>query len=147
MKHPVPRPVSDALLAYPESVAALALRARELVLNALPGATEELDTTGKLLGYGYGPGYNGTLCTLILSKKGVKIGIVRGATLSDPHGLMGGAGAVHRHVDLRAVEDLAQPGLKPLLKTALAAWKERNQNAEKRPRSRSSVRTARRAPR
>ena len=119
--------VSSAFASYPGHVEVLALRARELVLNALPGASEELDSTGKLIGYGYGPGYTGTVCTLIMSQKGVKIGIVRGAALPDPHRLMGGAGKVHRHVDLRTLDDLAQPGIKPLLKTALAAWKGRNQ--------------------
>jgi len=151
MKHPVPKAISNALAGYPDDVEVLALRARDLVLNTLPGASEELDTTGKLIGYGLGPGYTGTVCTLIMSKKGVKIGIVRGATLPDPHGLMGGAGSVHRHVDVRTLADLAQPGLKPLLKTALAAWKERNQRVENKPRAGALPRAprpgARRVPR
>ena len=30
----------------------------------------------RLIGYGYGPGYKDTICTLLLSQTGVKVGIV-----------------------------------------------------------------------
>jgi hypothetical protein len=85
-----------------------------------------VDGTANLLGYQYGPGYRGLVCTLMLSKTGVKLGIVRGAELPDPKGLLTGSGKVHRHVPLRRVADLEQPGLKPLLKAALQAWRRRN---------------------
>jgi hypothetical protein len=90
--------------------------------------TETLDGSANLFGYGYGPGYKGLVCTLLLSKTGVKLGISRGSELSDPKDLMQGSGKVHRHVQLRTRDDLNQPGLKPLLKAALAAWKKRNEN-------------------
>ena len=45
--------------------------------------------------------------------------------MPDPNGLMRGAGKVHRHVVLEKPADLKQPGLKPLVKAALAAWKAR----------------------
>jgi hypothetical protein len=54
-------------------------------------------------------------CTLILSKSGVKPGLVNGATLSDPYGLLAGTGKVHRHVQLRTIRDLQQAGLKQLV--------------------------------
>ena len=96
--------------------------------NELPGAEEILDESAKLLGYGYGPGYKGLVCTLLLSKNGIKLGISHGSELPDPKQLMQGSGKVHRHVPLRTSADLKQPGLKPLLKAALAAWKHRNEN-------------------
>jgi hypothetical protein len=74
-----------------------------------------------------GPGYKGLVCTLLLSKTGVKIGIARGSELPDPKPLMQGSGKVHRHVQLQTIADLKQPGLKPLLKAALSAWKKRNE--------------------
>jgi hypothetical protein len=40
---------------------------------------------------------------------------------------MKGSGKVHRHVELRTIADLKRPGLKSLLKAALAAWQERSQ--------------------
>src|SRR5262249_32979589 len=86
-----------------------------------------------LLGYGYGPGYKGLLCTLLLSKNGIKLGISHGSELPDPKQLMQGSGKAHRHVQLRTKNDLKQPGLKLLLKAALAAWKKRNENNGYRP--------------
>lgn len=97
-----------------------------MLLGVLPDAAEMFDESAKVIGYGYGPGYKGLVCTLILSRTGVKLGIIRGSELPDPKRLMQGRGKVHRHVELRTVADLNRPGLKPLLKTALAAWKERN---------------------
>jgi hypothetical protein len=63
-----------------------------------------------------------------LSKNGVKLGIAHGSELLDPKQLMQGSGKVHRYVQLRTKNDLKQPGLKPLLKAALAAWKKWNEN-------------------
>ena len=117
---------ADALLAaYPDSVRQLANAARSALVKALPGATETVDKSSKLLGYSYGPGYKGLVCTLLLSKTGVKLGIFRGAELPDPEGLLRGAGKVHRHVQLRAPADLESPELKRLLAAALAAFRAR----------------------
>jgi hypothetical protein len=119
----------DAFLApFPPEVKDLALAARDFLTQALPGAAETIDGPAKLIGYSYGPGYKGLVCTLLLSKTGVKIGVARGSELSDPMRLMQGEGKVHRHVQLLTRADLNQPGLKPLLEEALAAWQKRNQN-------------------
>ncbi len=114
------------LASYPAEVADLAHAARGLLKELLPGALETLDRTAKVIGFAYGPGYKGTLCALILSKAGVKIGLFRGSELPDPKGLLRGEGKVHRHVPLTSLADLKQPGLKPLIKAALSAWKARN---------------------
>lgn len=41
------------------------------------------------------------VCTLIISPSGVKLGIVGGVELPDPHSLLEGSGKTHRHVVLR----------------------------------------------
>lgn len=105
----------------PPEVRDLAEAARRLLDGAFPGVAQSLDESAKLIGYSYGPGYKGVVCTLILSRKGVKLGIVRGSELPDPKQLMQGSGKVHRYVDLRTIADVKRPGLKPLLKAALAA--------------------------
>jgi hypothetical protein len=116
----------DAFLsAYPVQVRETASAARRLLKGMLPGVAETVDESAKLLGYSYGPGYKGLLFTLIMSQTGVKLGIFRGAELADPRHLMAGAGKVHRHVQLRSADDIKRPGLKQLLKTALAAWRKR----------------------
>jgi hypothetical protein len=121
--------IASLLGRYPKEVQAVAASTRELLKRALPGIDETLDGGGKLIGYRYGPGYIGLVCTLILSQRGVKLGIVRGATLADPMSLLTGRGKVHRHVPLNSVKDVSQPGLRPLLGEALAAWRTRNESA------------------
>jgi [ribosomal protein S5]-alanine N-acetyltransferase len=121
-----PSKVDELLARYPEPVREIASAARSFLKNALPDIAESVDESAKLLGYRYGPGYKGLVCTLILSQKEVKLGIFRSTELPDPKRLMMGAGKVHRHVPLRSAADLEQPGLKVLLAAALAAWKARN---------------------
>jgi hypothetical protein len=124
-----PTQIDELLARYPQPVQETAAAARALLTSMLPGVEESADIPAKLIVYRYGPGYKGALFTLILSQKGVKLGVVRGAELPDPKKLMAGAGKVHRHVPLRSAADLKQPGLKPLLKTALEAWRARNAEA------------------
>jgi hypothetical protein len=110
---------------YQASVQEIVGEARRIILAILPGATEVVDSKARLVGYGYGTGYRDIICTLILSKGGVKLGVVGGASLPDPHHLMEGMGKVHRHVPLRTSEDLRRAGMKPLLQAALSAWRQR----------------------
>ena len=74
----------DLLARYPPDVQALAARTRELILESLPAVEETVDTSARLIAYGYGPGYKGMVCTLIPSQKGVKLGIYCGSELPDP---------------------------------------------------------------
>ena len=113
------------LQAYPHNVQTLARQARELLRDWLPDAKETEDESPRMFAYGYGPGYRGMICTLIPSKAGVKLGIVCGASLPDPHGLLRGAGKIHRHLPLKTVDDLVQPGIKKLVLAAGAACTER----------------------
>jgi hypothetical protein len=117
--------VEAFLDSYPAEVGELARAARVLIEKMVPKAEETLDKSAKVIGYGYGPGYKGVVCTLILSKTGVKLGIPYGASMSDPEGLLRGAGKVHRHVVLQKLADLEQPGVKALIKAAVAGWKDR----------------------
>ena len=99
--------------------------ARTVMQSAFPGSAETADSAARLLAYSYGPGYKGTVATLILSKKAVKIGIPFGASLPDPGHLLAGAGKVHRHVPVREAADLKSAALKAVLRVALSAWRER----------------------
>jgi len=99
--------------------------ARRTLQEWLPGAQETLDSSARMLAYAYGPGYRGLVCTLLLSKSGVKLGLNQGATLNDPQGLLRGNGKVHRHVPLQNPKDLKQPGLKALVNGARTLCQER----------------------
>ena len=112
----------DALLAsYSPDLGAIALAARELALTGIPGAIEQVDTKARVVGYGTGTGYADLICTIILSKSGVKLGLVGGATLPDPHGLLEGTGKVHRYVPLPSAADASRPAVRALLASAVAA--------------------------
>jgi hypothetical protein len=132
---PIPREVEQLLEPYSPEVRALALAARELITLVVPDATEIADVSAKVIGYGYGPGYKDTICALILSQREVKIGVARGTELPDPSGLLQGSGKVHRHVPIRELADLRQPGLKPLLEAGVTAWKQRSAIDKSRKRS------------
>ena len=120
------RTIETLLESYPSDVQATALGARRLIRRLLPNVEECVDASAAVIGYGFGPGYRGVVCTLILSKSGVKLGVVRGAELEDPRGLLRGSGKVHRYVQLHAPADLRQAGLSQLIKAAYTAWKGRN---------------------
>jgi len=107
---------------YPSPVMELATSLRGMLRRLLPGAQETLDAPGRLVGYGYGTGYRDTICTLIPGKQGVRLGLLRGASLADPEGLLQGQGRVHRSLYYRAPADLDRPGSEPLVRAALEAW-------------------------
>jgi hypothetical protein len=123
--------VEALLRPYSAEVQTLAGGARELIHRLLPNVEETVDGSMPMISFGYGPGYRGMVCTLILGKNGVKLGLVRGSELADPRGLLEGSGKVHKYVQLRAPADLRKPGLKPLVAAALAAW--RNRQKARRP--------------
>jgi hypothetical protein len=97
-------PAVAFLASYPAEVAGLAMETRARVLQALPGVTDSVDVPARMLAYACGPGYAGTVCTIIPSQKGVKLGLYRGAGLPDPDGLLAGTGKVHRHVVVRSAD-------------------------------------------
>jgi hypothetical protein len=123
------RSVDTLLNRYPDTVQRLAAGARQLIRRVLPKAEERADSSAPVIAYGYGPGYRGMVCTLILSKSGVKLGLVRGGELADPHGLLAGSGRVHRYIALRTREDLRRPGVSDLIKATHAAWRKRAADA------------------
>src|SRR3954468_9092577 len=106
---------------YPGKVSEMAASLRDVIRNAVPDASETLDQSGRIVGYAVGPGYAGLVCTIIPSKTGVKLGIVRGATLADPHGLLAGSGRTHRYVQLDELVDLRRVGIAKLIRAAARA--------------------------
>ena len=122
----------DRLLSsYPPDVQTLAGATHDLIVATLPKIEVMYDNSANVVGYGFGPGYKNLICTIILSRKGVKLGIFRGAELEDPYAILKGSGKVHRYVELTALSDLKKPGVRPLLKSGLASWKQRTKAAPK----------------
>lgn len=121
-----PRTLEQPLGSYSGEVRTLALGARILLRNWLPGVGETVDSRAPVIGYGYGAGYRGTVCTPILSKSGVKLGLALGAELEHPRGLLEGSGKLHRYVQLQTASDLRRAGVSQLVRAAYAAWRARN---------------------
>lgn len=117
--------IDNLLDAYAPAVRRLAGDARRYLRRCLPDASESVDEKARLIAYSYGPGYKGLVCTLILSRSGVKLGLVGGAALPDPHRLLEGNGKVHRHVPLSASGDLQRIGVRQLLLAASDACRAR----------------------
>lgn len=111
--------VDELLASYSPNVRELALKARDLVLNAAPELVEQVDAPGKLIGYGWDTTYKGTVCVIMPLKAGVNFGFARGTSLPDPAGLLEGTGKNARHVKLKTLEQLDDPALRDLLDVAL----------------------------
>jgi len=116
----------ELVMSYPANVSELAYAARQLIVKTIPDIQEIVDSPARVIGYGFGPGYKDMICTIILSKSGVKLGIVGSAAFADPHGLLAGTGKRHRYLSVANPSDLKKPGIKSLLKTGLTAWKKRS---------------------
>lgn len=70
--------IEHFLKGYDSPVPELALHTRQFIKNEIPGIEEQLDIKAKIIGYGFGSGYSGMICTIILSKKGIKLGFYKG---------------------------------------------------------------------
>ena len=113
---------ADEILAqFPQSVAATGSRLRQFLLRHLEGIAEQPDSKANVIGYSYGAGYKDVICTIILSKKGIKLGFYKGSELPDPKKLLTGSGKVHRYVEINSEEDIRNPGFLALLKHAVEA--------------------------
>ena len=117
--------VDDILSRFDEKTATLAIELREFVLKEINGAIEIPDNSVSLIGYGFGTGYKDLICTILLSKQGVKLGLNRGSELPDPKKLLSGTGKVHRYVEIKTNDDIKNPAVKRLLTEALKAYESR----------------------
>ncbi len=120
---PSTRTLKEMLAPYPRDVQSLARAARALMMDVLPKVKETVDPTGPYITYGYEPGYKGVVSYITVSKQGVKLGVARGASLPDPKKLLQGSGKSNRHVVIKTPGDLEAPGIRQLVRAALAAWK------------------------
>src|SRR5688572_22518395 len=105
----ISRELTALLTKYPTPVQAAAQQLRTVVMNAVPGCSGTVDTSSNVIGYGLGPGYNVLICTIILSKGGVKLGIARSANLPDPAKLLTGKGKIHRYVEFNDASGIRNP--------------------------------------
>ncbi len=110
---------------YDEQVCSNAIRLREMLFANLPGITEQIDIPAKMIMYCYGQKYAEMVCTIIPSKKGLKLGFYKGVDLPDPDNLLEGMGKISRYLEISSAKQVNSAPLKKLLANALAAYKRR----------------------
>jgi hypothetical protein len=113
-----PRTFEQVLAPYPVEVQAIARQTRTSVLELLPSPIETVDGSGPYISYGSTSGYKGIVCTIIVSKGGVKLGLSGGASLADPDALLEGSGKVHRYIVIKSAGDLRRPEVLSLIRAA-----------------------------
>ena len=101
--------VDRLLIRHTPIVREIAARVRRLILEAMPGAVEQVDPPDGLIAYGTGP----RLGEQVLA-------IADGVDLADPAGLLEGTGKRVRHVKSRTLEDAERPALGELIAQAVA---------------------------
>ncbi|MEJ1240480.1 DUF1801 domain-containing protein [Chryseolinea sp. T2] len=110
---------------YGEDVLARALTIRGLLSKSLPDVIEQLDRPAKMVAYCYGQRYIDLVCTLVPSKKGLKLGFYKGNELSDPDKLLEGSGKISRYVEIHSKNDARSDALKALIQQAYEAYLDR----------------------
>lgn len=119
------RTLDSLLELYPAKIQNLARVARTFILKVIPDAHETIDATAPVIGFGFGTGYKGLICSLLVSKAGVKLGFAYATQLPDPDQLLRGTGKVHKFVQLEDAGDLRKASLRRLLNAARDAARAR----------------------
>jgi hypothetical protein len=123
--------VEAFLYSYDEQVFSNALKLREVLLANLPDIIEQVDISAKMVAYSYGQKYAEMICTIIPSKKGLKLGFYKGPELPDPDGLLEGEGKISRYVVIHSDAQINSSAIRKLLASALKACRERMKATKK----------------
>ena len=119
------RRFEDIIAKFDDKTAALALLLRAFLFREMKSIMEFPDPKLSLVGYGFAEGYKHLICTMMISKLGIKLGLTRGAELEDPLKLLEGSGKVHKYIVIKDEKTLQNPAVKQLLHATMAAYKNR----------------------
>lgn len=121
MARPPDRRLLNSLATYDPRISTLALALREVVLEEAPQAIESL-----VNGYAVAIGFSFTgkpmkdgFCHVVAYPNCVNLGFNRGALLSDPDGVLEGAGKLIRHIRINNHDDLDRPLVRRFLRAAI----------------------------
>jgi hypothetical protein len=92
------------------------IRLRELILAAIPEATEAIKWSRPC----YSTKSGGLICYLHAAKNHVNLGFEKGASLIGPENLLEGTGKNMRHIKVRLDQDLDESAVTSLLRQAAA---------------------------
>ena len=116
----------DIISKFSVETATLATQLRQFIKKELKGISEIPDNKLSIIGYGFGTGYKDLICTMLISKSGVKLGLSHGADLPDPQGLLEGKGRVHKYIQIENEGILKNAALREMMNEALSAYKKRS---------------------
>ena len=117
MTSPSATTVEELLSGFPPEIRELTLRARQLVIEQVPGAEERVYPGWR--GIGYRDGQAGYFCGIFPQSDHVRLLFERGRELTDADRLLEGNGTQTRYVTLRAEASLPAAGIRELLDEAL----------------------------
>lgn len=120
MPYPPPKGLLQLLRAYAPEIRELALATRHAVLQELAPCHETiLQVYTIAMGYGPNARMRDQICHVTVHAKHVNLGFHSGAFLPDPDGILLGSGSQIRHIKIGTPADLARPGIRGYLRTAL----------------------------
>ena len=128
---PTNKDVDTFLAKYDQQVHTHALILREVLFKNLPNIIEQIDIPARMIAYCYGQKYVEMICTIIPSKKGLKLGFSYGVDLPDPEKLLEGTGKISQYIEIKSDKQIKSAALKKLLLSSLEAYKKRIQGIKK----------------
>jgi len=111
---------------YDEQVFRNAVMLRKTLFANLPDIIEQIDIPAIMIAYSYGQKYSELICTIIPSKKGLKLGFNWGAEIQDPDKLLQGKGKISRYVEIKSEEQIKSKAIKDLLESVLKIYKQKS---------------------
>ena len=110
----------EYLAYYDESTRDLALKVRSFVLQEMAPCIEVVVDAYSAVALGYGPTdrIRDGVCHIAVYTEYVNIGFNNGAEIDDSSGLLQGTGRQIRHITIHLAEDLRNPAVRKLLRTA-----------------------------
>lgn len=97
----------------------LAKQARALIYEVMPNAVEVCYPRQNICSYGVGPKkMSEHFCYIGMFAGHINLGFYYGGSLPDPNHILEGTGDMMRHIKVKRAEQLEDPALRELVKTA-----------------------------
>jgi hypothetical protein len=116
-----PSELTDLLRRYDPAVQSVAVALRATVLDEIGPCHEAIFPIKKWISVLYSTTekrMKDNICLLVVYKDHVNLMFPRGVDLTDPRGLLEGAGKAMRHVKMISVADIDRPGVRALIQQA-----------------------------